>query len=240
MKIIAIGGGELTEGETRAIDEFSMSLTKKSSPSVLFIPTASGDSVSYFESVSKYFLGLGASEVRPLYLLSGTTEEEVDGLLECADLVYVGGGSTQLLIDTWHKYKIGAKLKDKYERNSNFILSGLSAGANCWFEYCTTDSPEVVGHDGGLGRMKCLGLIRGLASPHHIREKVEREPFLPLALDSLSGKVERAVAMDDGAALVSLDGEEFYIQSKAGSKVRVMRIGELGKYYEDIRSIDLK
>jgi dipeptidase E len=239
MKIVAIGGGELVEGETRAIDEFSMSLTHKEHPRVLFIPTASGDSRDYYESVKEYFGTLGAGGVEALYLLDDLSGEEVDRTISRADLVYVGGGSTFALMEAWQKNGLKKRFENRYKEDSNFVLSGLSAGANCWFEFCTTDSPEVVGKEGGLGRMEGLGLVRGLVSPHHIREKDQREPFLPVALRSLAGSVDRAIVIDDGSAFVSLDGEEFYINSLPDSRVRVMRIDDIGNYHDDIKLKEL-
>ena len=46
-KIVAIGGGEIGEGETLAIDKEIVSLTGKDHPRALFIPTASSDSRGY-------------------------------------------------------------------------------------------------------------------------------------------------------------------------------------------------
>jgi len=58
-KIIAIGGGEVGEPkedgdgfypvETTAIDQEIVRLTEKKNPRLLFIPTASYDSVDYYE-----------------------------------------------------------------------------------------------------------------------------------------------------------------------------------------------
>ncbi|MFZ1720124.1 MAG: Type 1 glutamine amidotransferase-like domain-containing protein [Candidatus Moraniibacteriota bacterium] len=47
--IVAIGGGELGEWETLPIDREIVRLSRKTTPTVLFIPTASGDSEKYWE-----------------------------------------------------------------------------------------------------------------------------------------------------------------------------------------------
>ena len=49
-KIVAIGGGEIGEGETLAIDKEIVSLTGKDHPRALFIPTASSDSRGYWQT----------------------------------------------------------------------------------------------------------------------------------------------------------------------------------------------
>jgi hypothetical protein len=62
---------------------------------------------------------------------------------------------------------------------------------------------------------------------------------LPVALRSLAGSVDRAIVIDDGSAFVSLDGEEFYINSLPDSRVRVMRIDDIGNYHDDIKLKEL-
>ncbi|MFH0804049.1 MAG: Type 1 glutamine amidotransferase-like domain-containing protein, partial [Candidatus Zambryskibacteria bacterium] len=56
-KIIAIGGGEIGRPgfsvETTQIDREIINLTGKKNPRLLFIPTASADSESYYETVKK-------------------------------------------------------------------------------------------------------------------------------------------------------------------------------------------
>jgi dipeptidase E len=45
--ILAIGGGEIRDRDTEAIDRYLLQLTGREQPSVLFIPTASGDAEGY-------------------------------------------------------------------------------------------------------------------------------------------------------------------------------------------------
>jgi len=69
MKIVAIGGGEIGRPgfpvETTKIDKEIIALTGKKNPRLLFIPTASSDSESYYEVVKKHFgKRLGCSTVK--------------------------------------------------------------------------------------------------------------------------------------------------------------------------------
>ena len=48
----------------------------------------------------------------------------------------------------------------------------LSAGANCWFEQCSTDSIP-----GEYRVLPCLGIFRGSFCPHY-DEEVDRRPSL--------------------------------------------------------------
>ena len=59
-KIVAIGGGDLRTLETLAIDREIVRLSGKTRPRALFIPTASSDSVEYWEAFhSVYGSALG-------------------------------------------------------------------------------------------------------------------------------------------------------------------------------------
>ena len=51
-------------------------------------------------------------------------------------------------------------------------MSGVSAGAICWFEKGITDS-----FANKLNIIDCLGIVDGIACPHFDEEK-EREPFV--------------------------------------------------------------
>ena len=68
-KLVAIGGGEMAERETLAIDKEIVSLTGKDRPSALFIPTASGDSPEYWQSFQYVYGQELGCETDVLYLL---------------------------------------------------------------------------------------------------------------------------------------------------------------------------
>ena len=94
-KIVAIGGGELRNAETSAIDREVIRLTGKPRPRALFIPTASYDSVDYwtaFQSVYEKDLGCDTSV---MYLLDDHPPlKQLEEMIHSSDLIYVGGGST--------------------------------------------------------------------------------------------------------------------------------------------------
>jgi dipeptidase E len=64
--ICALGGGEIggvvngkqVPVETTKIDQELINLTKKSSPKVLFLPTASGDNKGYISNFREYYSSL--------------------------------------------------------------------------------------------------------------------------------------------------------------------------------------
>ena len=53
-RIVAIGGGEIKDGETLNIDKFIVSLSGKERPLLLFIPTASHDAEGYMKLLKKF------------------------------------------------------------------------------------------------------------------------------------------------------------------------------------------
>lgn len=79
------------------------------------------------------------------------------------------------------------------------VLAGISAGMNCWFEGCSTDSygPLATLPDG-------LGMLRGSACPHYDGE-AEREAQYCGSV--ASGELQAGWAVDDRAALLWRDGE---------------------------------
>ena len=126
-RIVAIGGGEIGRPgypvETTKIDKEIISLTGKNKPKLLFIPTASSDSESYYDTVRKHFgIRLGC-KTDVLYLLK---EKINENKILNSDIIYVGGGNTLLMMNTWRKYGLDKILIEAY--NQNIVLSGLSAG----------------------------------------------------------------------------------------------------------------
>jgi dipeptidase E len=73
------------------------------------------------------------------------------------------------------------------------VLGGVSAGANCWFEACVTDS---FGSD--LGPLDDgLAFVPGSFCPHYDGEELRRPVYRKL----VDGGFTPGYAADDGAAL---------------------------------------
>ena len=91
-KIVAVGGGEIREQETAAIDRRIIELTGKTQPKALFIPTASSDAPGYIDTFEAYYGGHFGCQTRILKLTQNPPSlEEMSALLLDSDLVYVGG-----------------------------------------------------------------------------------------------------------------------------------------------------
>jgi dipeptidase E len=198
--IIAIGGGEVYNHETYAIDQFIVASSNIDNPNLLFIPTASGDAQSYVEVISDLYTSLGCT-VDSLLLCEGTTtSEEAKSKIEKADIIYVGGGNTEYMMDVWREYSVDRYLLDAYQDNK--VLSGLSAGSICWFVAGHSDSEFVAEEENPTFKwVKGLGIIPYLHCPHYDEES--RKDFEDLYI----GQTTDAIAIENQVAIVWQDGE---------------------------------
>lgn len=195
MRILAIGGGELRERETLPLDEEMVRMTGKAHPRALLLPTASGDSPDYlpvFRSVYADVLGCAADA---LYLLSEPGGDVVESMIAEADLIYVGGGNTKMMLEVWRRLGVDVLLRRATEAGT--VLGGVSAGAICWFQYGNSDAPLFEGRtDIRTCRIDGLGFVDAAACPHTTREEhrlaefeamMRDTPGVGLGLDDLCG-----------------------------------------------------
>ena len=167
-RIIAIGGGELKERTTLAIDEYIADLAKSAAgerrANALFIPTASHDFMPYYNTFHKVYTGV--FDIKTDVLLSVYKDADVEkwqGKIEKADVIYVGGGDTVFMIEHWENVGLLPLLRRAYD--SGKLIVGLSAGAICWFSDIYTDSLKT--EDGAKYAMfKGFGWFDGILSPH--------------------------------------------------------------------------
>lgn len=132
--LILIGGGVMRKGETEKIDHWMLERVrnkkKTKTPEVLFIPAASGDLEEYVQDFTKRYQSYGAI-VETLFLVKNIPSQiEVAKSFLNADLIYFGGGDTNLLLDTFTKFDLESVCIKAIKNNS--IVSGLSAGAIIW------------------------------------------------------------------------------------------------------------
>lgn len=165
-RLIAIGGGELRTRETIEIDEYIATEAKKIAGDRracgLFLPTASADCMPYYNTFHKVYTGVFNVKTDVLLTIGREIDlEKWQGKLEKADFIYVGGGNTVAMLEQWKKVGLLPLIKNFYE--SGKLVTGLSAGAICWFEKMYSDS--VV--EGEYHIFDGLGWIKGKISPHY-------------------------------------------------------------------------
>ena len=208
-KIVAIGGGEMKLGETTDIDREIIRLTGKTHPRLLFLPTASNDAVTYYDSVIKHFGQELGCQTDVLYLIYDRPSlKEIEKKILGADAVYVGGGNTEKMMRVWRNTGTADVLKRAYQRG--IVLSGLSAGAICWFRWGNSDSRIIAGTSEDLIRVSGLGFVNALFCPHFDAE-VQRHENLKRMMLKTPGI---AVAVDNCCALEIIDNDYRIISSK--------------------------
>ena len=187
--IVAIGGAGFDEEAGRPLRDYILELTGEARPRICFVPTASGDAA---ESLVAFYSAFPARRCEPTHLsLFRRDVGDLRAFLLDHDAIYVGGGNTANLLAVWRVHGLDAIFREAWE--AGVVLSGSSAGANCWFEACVTDSfgPELAPlHDG-------LGFLRGSMCPHYDTEETRRPTFRRLVAEGFAA----GFAADDAVAL---------------------------------------
>ncbi|MBE5753349.1 MAG: peptidase E [Clostridiales bacterium] len=223
-RIIAIGGGELRERTTLKIDEYIANLAKERAgdkrANALFIPTASHDFMPYYNTFHKVYTGVFDIKTDvALTVFKEVDMERMRAKFEKADVIYVGGGDTIFMIESWKESGLLNLIKDAYERG--VIIAGLSAGAICWFSDIYTDSLKT--DDGEKYAMfKGLGWLDGVVSPHY-NQRIE--DFDKIVAENFSS----AYGIEDDSAIIIEDGEIVGTLSSGGNVYRLKGNGDLTK-----------
>lgn len=204
-KIVAIGGGELKTLQTAEIDERIIELTGKTHPKALFIPTASGDADGYIENFYKSYGQHFGCDTNTLKLIQNPpTLGTITELILGSDLIYVGGGNTYRMMKIWRRLGLDKILAEAASRG--IVLSGLSAGAICWFKYGHSDSRSFSSNsEWDYIRVSGLGLINITFCPHYHVEKRETSFTQMIARKGGIG-----IACDNNAAL-EIVGDKYRI-----------------------------
>lgn len=227
-KIVAIGGGEVRLAETFAIDKEIINLSGKKNPKLLFIPTASSDAEGYCQTIEKYFgKKLGCKVEHLLLLNKSLTKKSVREKILSADIVYVGGGNTLKMMILWRKLDVDTCLKQAHKNGT--VLSGLSAGAICWFRHGESDSRKFNNPDAPFSKVTGMGLVKALLCPHYNVEK-ERQADLKNMMRTTSGV---AIALENCAA-IEIVGDSYRIITSNKSALAYRIFWSRGKYHKEM------
>jgi len=168
-KIVAIGGGEngrqvngkVLPYETEKIDKEIIKLTNKKNPNFLFINHAMSSldiQESYYQTMKKIYgdkFGCNCMDLKSNEL---DNSKIVNEKINWADIIYEGGGDTSYMIKLWKKTGFDKILYNAW--NDGKVISGISAGAVCWFNSCNSDLKndfEIV---------NCLNWFNFFITPH--------------------------------------------------------------------------
>jgi peptidase E len=184
-QIIAIGGGGFyRDPENLELERYIIRQANAENPRVAFVPTASGEPDHYLVSFYSAFLKLGC---RPAHLTFFKRTPELRSYLLSQDVIYVGGGNTKTMLAIWRDWGVPELLREAWELGT--VLTGVSAGAICWFEQGLTDSFADE-----LRPLACLGFLPGSCCPHYDGE-VQRRPVYHRLL--ARNEISAGIAIED-------------------------------------------
>ena len=203
-KIIAIGGVGVTPESDESLDHFILNQLKKTKNNIGFLGTASKDDN---EKVEKFYKKFDNSNSELSHFKLTSSVNGFSDWLLSKDLVYVGGGNTSFMLEIWRKNNFEQVFKIAYEKGT--ILSGVSAGAVCWFDWILSDS---MGQ--GFKPLKGINILEGSCTPHS--SNIER--INEFEINIKNNKLPRGIAIDDGVAVVFIDGKPTEVYSTVNNQ----------------------
>ena len=218
-QVIAIGGGGFGRNPGLGIiEKYILDQSEKNNPNICFIPTATGDDESYKVS---YYSTFSKLDCKPTHLDFFKRTPNLEKLILSQDVIFVGGGNTKSMLSVWREWGLHNILRTAYDNGT--IMSGVSAGAICWFEEGITDSWADR-----LNIIDCLGFTKGNCCPHYDEES-ERRPSLIQFLKkkelsdcyAIEGGCALHIKNDDVYSAVSFQGnKKTYLVNLEGEKIK--------------------
>lgn len=215
-RVVAIGGGRVRTAtpQTTEIDREIVRLAGRRRPRLLFLPTASLDAADYCEAIIRHFgVTLGCRVDALLLYRDRPGPRELAARIAASDVVYVGGGNTLRMMRMWRKLGVDRLLDAARRRGA--VLSGLSAGAICWFRAGNSDARKFSNPgDRTLIRVRGLDFIGATACPHYDSED-HRRPALKAMMRTTAGV---AIALEDCAAIEIVDDRYRILAARRGAR----------------------
>lgn len=213
-QIIALGGGGFSEEPSPLLDLYVLAQSQSAKPKICFLPTASGDADSY---LLKFYQKYAPFDCMPSHLsLFCPHTADIAGFLLDQDIIFVGGGDPQSMMAVWREWGVDKILKSAWD--NGIVLSGVSAGAICWFEQFETYEDDLPPE--GTKAVNGLGFLKGAASPHY-----DAQPELAKILPTLvaRGEMKSCLAIDNSCA-VHFVGEDIStcVSSIPGRTARIV------------------
>ena len=188
-QVIAIGGGGFGRTQnSNHIEKYILAQAQADIPNICFIPTATGDLDPYIVNYYSVFSKLACN---PSHISFFKRTINLAEHIQKQDVIFVGGGNTKSMLAVWKDWGLDQILKQAYDRGC--VMSGVSAGAICWFENGLTDSWAEK-----LQMMPCMNFIPGNCAPHY-DEEPERRPATKQFLEN--GSINFMYGIEGGSAL---------------------------------------
>lgn len=185
--------------------QYVADLTKKESPKICYLPTASADNqnnIKYWKNICNTL------EIEPIVLKvwvsSSEKNQSFEEILLSSDAIVVGGGNTLNMLAIWKAQGIDTILKTALKKG--IVLAGGSAGSICWFQNGISDSRPTH-----LSIVEGLGFLPYSNCPHYSQEE-RRILFFQMIKKN---KMASGYASDELAGILFKNGKavEFVSQS---------------------------
>ena len=201
--IIAIGGGGFGRNPGEGlIEQYILDQTNKEIPNICFIPTATGDNEAYKVNYYSTFSKLNCN---PVHLDFFKRTPNLEKLISEQDAIFVGGGNTKSMLAVWKDWGLDGLLHKAYKAGA--VMSGVSAGANCWFERSVVDSWEE-----DLKVIDCMGFVKGSYCPHYDEEPLRR----PAVKKFLQDNIFESCYTSEGNSALHIKNESDYLSINFG------------------------
>lgn len=217
--ILAISGGSIQS--THPLNIKAIELTKKEHPNVLFIGTATHDEEQYIEYMRHYYEEMGCF-YDSLNVSSEVLEySTIASKFDWADLIYVGGGDTGYMLDTWKQYGVDQAFEKAFHEDK--VFTGVSAGSGMWFHTCYDDTEFFKNPDNwDYIFIDCLDYFPFTINPHYNEEgrnsfdwRVYEQSYSGFAMDNdtallIEGNHIQAISAYDSAHVYFVDAWKNY------------------------------
>jgi dipeptidase E len=145
--------------------EFTLNMTQKSHDiKIAFIGTATNDRTADQLFFSSFMWASFRKHIKTSKLSltsSNLTEEQLETYLSTQDIIFVGGGNTEQMLNIWEHKGFTSVLASMKERDTLPILAGVSAGGMYPFTAGLSDSTEEE-----YKPLRCLGWLKESFCPH--------------------------------------------------------------------------
>ena len=201
-RIIACGGFsgkysslDKNSPEFYRVDDYIFNQQPEKKQNLLFVPTAGADGADVVSERRKYYESNYNCEFDALLLIDKLERQKAQARIEKADIIYVNGGNTLFMVKLWRKLGVDKILEAAYNRG--VLISGVSAGANCWHRYANSNAKKAKNPAAPLMRVSCLGWKPFLFCPHYLGEDYRRAGLKAM----LKNHGAVALGVDDDTAI---------------------------------------
>ena len=222
-------GGKGKDSNLNHIENEIIKMTNKKNPLVLYCPYATKD---IEKSINKFHNLMKNLECEIINLTFDNIND-FDSLLNKADILYVGGGVSDDLVDIFKKYNLD-KVLYKY-LDSNKIYAGSSAGAMLYTKVAMGDKDMFSDnfHNYNYKMVDCLGILNISICPHYQNEDLifYNDVIKEYSLDSFGIEEDTAVIIDDNKYGCLKDDKKRSVYYFSRDNYLMVPLYE-GEYYE--------